>query len=183
VVYKVLMIRSLLISGYLDDARLARVLGEILDIGAAAEPDRKLVVVFESGGGSLPALLAFLECALDDEPTRALIESAEVKIYQAFSAAALLAFRMGGRREMAAGTKIGFHLPLLTLQSWQVDREGRRIAADVVEQCRRYEMLLADLMRRLGLNEPRLNAELYSSGWLYVSAEDALGRGLVHEIF
>jgi ATP-dependent protease ClpP protease subunit len=177
------MIRSLLISGYLDDARLARVLGEILDIGAAAEPDRKLVVVFESEGGSLPALLAFMECVLEDAPTRALVESADVKIYQAFSAAALLAFWMGGRREMAAGTRVGFHLPLLTLKSWQVDREGRRIAANIVEQCRRYEMLLTDLMTRLELDEPKLNAELYSSGWLYVSAEDALGRGLVQEIF
>lgn len=176
------MIRCLLISGYLDDARLARVLGEILDIGAS-EPNGKLVVVFESEGGSLPALLAFMECVLEDAPTRALIERADVKIYQAFSAAALLAFWMGGRREMAAGTRIGFHLPLLTLKSWQVDREGRRIAADIVEHCRRYEMLLADLMKRLGLDEPRFKAELYSSGWLYVSAEDALGRGLVHETF
>jgi hypothetical protein len=172
-----------LISGYLDDARLARALGEILDIGAATEANRKLVVVFESEGGSLPALLDFLECVLADEPTRALIEGADVKIYQAFSAAALLAFWMGGRREMAAGTRIGFHLPLLTLKSWQVDREGRRIAAHIVEHCRRYEMLLADLMKRLGLDEPRFKAELYSSGWLYVSVEDALGRGLVHEIF
>jgi hypothetical protein len=46
------MIRSLLISGVLDDARLARVLGEILDIGAAAEANRKVVVVFDSEGGS-----------------------------------------------------------------------------------------------------------------------------------
>ena len=177
------MIRSLLISGYLDDARLARVLGEILDIGAALEPNRKLVVVFESEGGSLPALLDFLECVLADEPTRALIEGADVKIYQAFSAAALLAFWMGGRREMAAGTRIGFHLPLLTLKSWEVDREGRRTAASIVKQCQRYEMLLADLMKRRGLDDPGLNAELYGSGWLYLSAEDALGRGLVHEIF
>ena len=49
-------------------------LGEILDIGAVAEPNGKLVVVFVSEGGSLPALLAFMECVLEDAPTRALIE-------------------------------------------------------------------------------------------------------------
>ena len=177
------MIRSLLISGYLDDTRLARVLGEILDIGAAGEPNDELVVVFESEGGSLPALLAFIECVLEDAPTRALIERAEVKIYQAFSAAALLAFWMGWRREMAGGTRIGFHLPLLTLKSWEVDREGRRIAARIVNRCQRYEALLAELMKQRGLDDPRLHAELYGSGWLYLSAKEALDRGLVHEIF
>ena len=90
---------------------------------------------------------------------------------------------MGGRREIAAGTRIGFHLPLLTLKSWEVDREGRRIAARIVKQCQRYEALLAELMKRRGLDDPKLNAELYGSGWLYLSAEEALGRGLVHEIF
>ena len=55
------MIRSILISGFLNDARLARVMGEILDIGAAIEPTGRLVIVFESEGGSLPALLAFME--------------------------------------------------------------------------------------------------------------------------
>jgi ATP-dependent protease ClpP protease subunit len=180
---QLLVIRSLLISGFLDDARLARVLGEILDISAAAEADRKVVVVFDSEGGSLPALLAFLECVLEDESTRALIERADVKVYKADSAAALLAFWMGGRREMAAGTRIGFHLPLLTLKFWEVDRESRRIDARIVKQCQRYEALLADLMKRCGLDEPRLKAELYGSGWLYLSAEEALGRGLVDEVF
>lgn len=103
-------------------------LGEILDIGAVAEPNGKLVVVFVSEGGSLPALLAFMECVLEDAPTRALIERADVKIYryEAYSAAAHLAFWMGGRREMADGTRIGFHLPLLTLQFLDIDRDGQR---------------------------------------------------------
>jgi hypothetical protein len=56
-----------------------------------------------------------------------LIERADVKICRADSAAAFLAFWMGGLREMAAGTRIGFHLPLLTLKFWEVDRESRRI--------------------------------------------------------
>jgi len=55
---------------------LARVLGEMLDIGAVKTADEKLVVAFESEGGSLPALLSFLECVLEDGPTRALIEGA-----------------------------------------------------------------------------------------------------------
>jgi len=177
------MIRSILISGYLDDARLARVLGEILDIGAAAEPSGKLVVVFESEGGSLPALLAFMECILEDAPTRALIEGADVKIYEAYSAAAHLAFWMGGRREMAAGTKIGFHLPLLRLQFWDVDQDGQRVDAQLVKRGREAETLLAGLMQRHGLSEPELKTELYSSGWLYLTAEECFMRGLVHELF
>jgi len=177
------MIRSILISGFLNDARLARVMGEILDIGAAMAPTERLVIVFDSEGGSLPALLVFMECVIEDKPTRDLIQRADVKIYEAHSAAALLAFWMGSRREMASGTRIGFHLPLLTLKSWQVDRAGRRIAPDIVKQCQQYETFLADVMKQHGLDGPSLVAELYGSGWLYLSAEDAFGRGLVHEIF
>ena len=177
------MIYSVLITGFLNDARLDRVLGEILDIGAAGEPNGKLVVVFDSEGGTLPALLAFMECVLEDAPTRALIERADVKIYEAHSAAALLAFWMGGRREMAAGTRIGFHLPLLTLQFWDVDRDGRRVDAGIVKRCREYEALLARLMEQYGLSEPELRTELYSSGWLYLTAEECVRRGLVHELF
>jgi ATP-dependent protease ClpP protease subunit len=177
------MIRSLLISRFLNDARLARVLAEILDIGAGAGPDEKLVVVVDSEGGSLPALLAFIDCVLGDLPTKALIEKAEVKIYEAYSAAALLAFWIGTRREMAAGTRVGFHLPMLTLRFWQVDRECRRIDPNIVEQCRQYEDLLAGLMKRYGLIEPELHGELYNSGWLYLSADECFHRGLVQSLF
>lgn len=43
--------RSLLVSGYLNEIRMARILGEIVDIGAGKAADEKVVFVFESEGG------------------------------------------------------------------------------------------------------------------------------------
>jgi hypothetical protein len=58
-----------------------RVLGEILDIGAAAEPNGELVVVFESEKGILARTSGIpRECVFEDEPTRTLIERADVEI-------------------------------------------------------------------------------------------------------
>jgi hypothetical protein len=156
------MIRSVLISGPLDHARMYRALGEILEIGTAM-PDERPVIVFESGGGDVRALLRFLECVFHDERTRLLLETTEVKIYEAHSAAALLAFSIGTRHEMAAGTCVDFHLPLLTMNILDVDPDDRRITENLLKECRDYETLLAKLVRPNGLSESDLRTELYRS--------------------
>lgn len=177
------MIRSVMMSGSLNQARLACALGEIIDIGATIAPDQRLAVVFESDGGDVGALLDFLDCVWPDDHTRALLEQAEVKIYKADSAAAFLAFSIGSRREMAADSSISFHLPQLDLQIGDVDPEGRIWVRRIAEGCQKYETLLAQLMQRYQLSDPELKAELYSSGWLKLSAPECLKRGLVHELF
>ena len=176
------MIQSVLITGKLDDARLARALGELADLSSLPASVWKPVIVVDSDGGDSNAQSAFLECIFADQQTRALVEGARVKIYNAQSAAAIIALSFGGHREMAAGTSIGFHLPLLTLDYWNTDRDDR-VANSVFEDCRRHELSLGQLMDRYGLNEPTLKSELYSSGWLLLTAEECLRRGLVQALF
>ena len=124
-----------------------------------------------------------IECVLLEERTRALVEQAEVKIYEAHSAAALLAFALGSWREIAAGTNIGFHLGEVTLPFWKIDRDDRRITEKILKNHRDGETLLRQLMERYGLNEPKLYTELYRSGWLYLTADECLRRGLVQGVF
>ena len=119
------MIQSVLISGELNDARLARALGELADLSSASKPARQPVIVIDSNGGDIRALHDFLDCIFEDQLTRAVVESAAVKIYNAQSAAAVIALSFGCRREMSASTCIGFHLPLLTLNIGVVSRNRR----------------------------------------------------------
>jgi hypothetical protein len=176
------MIQSVLISGELDEARLARALGELADLGSAPVSARNPVIVIDSDGGYVSALGGFLECVFADQRTRSLVERARVKIYNAQSAAAIIALSFGGYREMAAGTSLGFHLPLLTLNIGDADRDDR-IAPRILESSQESELCLEQLMDRYGLNEPMLKSELYRSGWLRLTADECLRRGFVQALF
>lgn len=67
------MIRSLLVSGFLDDARLTRLLGEIAEIAEFTGAGETLAIVFDSEGGSTSATVAFLEVLLENNSTRTLL--------------------------------------------------------------------------------------------------------------
>jgi ATP-dependent protease ClpP protease subunit len=176
------MIQSVLISGELDDSRLARALGELADLSSVLVPHRRVVIVIDSDGGNIRALHAFLECIFADPQTRTLVESAKVKIYNAQSAAAAIALSFGCWREMAAGTCIGFHWPLLTLEIADVGADNR-MRSRVLKDCTSTEELLDQLIMRYGLEEPALRSEFYNSGWLRPTAEVCLRRGLVDRLF
>src|SRR5688500_9732305 len=104
-------INAVLISGEIDRERMYRAIGEIADI-AVEEPSRKPVVVVESDGGNAGSMYGFRDCILEDNPTQRSFEQAEVQIYNAQSAAAVIALSIGRRRTIAAGTQLGIHLPL-----------------------------------------------------------------------
>ena len=176
------MIQSVLISGELDDARLARALGELADLNGVSTSALKTVIVVDSDGGNSTALHAFLEAMLEDRRARAVAESAEVKIYNAQSAGAVVALVLGCYREMAESACIGLHLPLVTVGLGDVDIDGR-MTTRILEGCRKTEDLLEELMQRYGLDEPRMKADLYSSGSLRLTAEECLRRGLVKQLF
>lgn len=176
------MIQSVLISGELNDARLARALSELADVSSASGPAQKPVIVIDSDGGNVSALRAFLECTFADQRTCAAVESAKVKIYNAQSAAAAIALSFGCWREMAARTCIGLHWPVLTLEIADVDSDNH-MSSRVLQDCKWTEDLLDQLMRRYELEEPELRSQFYSSGWLRPTAEVCLRRGLVDRLF
>lgn len=176
------MTHSILISGDLDNERLYRVLGELADLGTTTTPDPELVLVIESNGGNCLSLRSFLECASADDRTRKALAKAGVKIYNAQSAAAVIALSVGRYREMAAGTAIGLHLPLLPVDLFDVDGDNRLVGLKF-EECRKTMEVVEEVTRRFGLDEPKLKSELHESGWLRLPALECLERGFVHRIF
>lgn len=75
------MTNSILISGKLDQGRLAGVLGELAEMSSRDAPPRRAVLVIDSDGGAVDALCGFLECIFEGNRTRLLVEGAAVKIY------------------------------------------------------------------------------------------------------
>jgi hypothetical protein len=177
------MIRTVLISGRITKAQLERRLQEVREICTHSSADQKLVFVFDSPGGDGFASRTFVESLLHDDSTRYFVERAEVKIYCAYSAAAYLAFSVGSLREIEAEGKIGFHMGELNVDFWEIDKEGR-LSTPLLEKYRLFHEALLKLLATLRLaSDPKLNAELWASGWLYLTAEECLERRLVHGLF
>lgn len=173
-------IQAVLISGEIDEARMYHALGELADISAARSPYQSPVVVVDSDGGSAEKTYAFLEHIFEDAPARSAAEQADVKIYNAQSGAAIVALSIGQRRVMAAGTHLGFHLPVVTVRWDQVDRDGSMWRA---EACARYVERTLSLMNRYGVDGPEQRSQIFSTGWLRLSADECRKRGLVDALF
>jgi hypothetical protein len=173
-------IQAVLISGEIDEARMYRALGELADISAARSPSQSPVVVVDSDGGSAEKTYAFLEHIFEDATARSAAEQADVKIYNAQSGAAIVALSIGQRRVMAAGTYLGFHLPVMTVRWDEVGGDGRMCRAET--GARYVERTLA-LMNRYGLDSPEQRSQILSTGWLRLSADECRKRGLVGALF
>ena len=144
------------------------------------------VLIFNSPGGDSRATHQFLDSVLGEEQTRFLLEGAKVKIYKARGAAALLAFGLGSEWELSANAKILFHLGGITVQRGNPDHftQDGRIAASIIESWKKYRSAVAELTKRLGLDaDPHLQAALWATGELELSAQECLRRGLVSRLF
>ena len=142
---------------------------------------RLLIIGHVQESRSCPAC-ARAGTVLDDQRTRAAMGNACVKIYNAQSAAAIIALFVGRYREMAADTAIGLHLPLLTVDPFSVDADNHLTGCSL-ESCRTTVELVEGVMRRCGLDEPELKSELHQSGWLRLAAAECSKRGLVNRLF
>ena len=180
------MIATILISGLLTKARLDRAIEEMRHVAVGNSADENLVLVFNSPGGDCSAALRFLDAVQGDERIRRLAERAEVKIYEAHSTAALVAFALGSKRELSANAKIGFHLGETNVQVGNPDHfcQDGRLATWIVEEWRSYRTAVTELMNRLGLDTDRkLQAAFWATGRLDLSAPECLRLGLVTRVF
>lgn len=115
-----------------------------------------------------------------------MLERAKVKIYKARAAAALLAFGLGSEWELSAKAKILFHLGGITVQVGNADHftQDGRIDASIIESWQKYRSAVAELTERLGLQtDPHLQATLWATGEIELSAQECLRRGLVSRLF
>jgi hypothetical protein len=179
-------IRTILISGWLTKGRLDQVLEELRHIASNSNPDDRLTFVFNSPGGAWRPVRRFLGTVLGEEQTRLLVEQAEIKIYEAHSVAAFLAFTLGSVRELAVDTKISLHVGKIEAQFGNpdyIDQDGR-LATWIFDEAREYSSALYSLFERLGLNaDPVLGDKIGACGGLELSAQDCLRRGLVNRTF
>ena len=173
-------INAVLISGEIDRDRMYRALGELAEIAAKEAQSRKPVVVVDSMGGHIEPTCGFLDSVLEDIQTRRSLEQADVKIYNAQSAAAVIALSIGRRRTMAAGTELVVHLPLATVQFDGAGMDGRLYRP---EGPAHWVERTLGLMSRYGLDGPAQRSQLFSAGWLRLSADECHERGLVSELF
>jgi hypothetical protein len=175
-----------LISGWLTKERLDQIIEELRNIASNSSPDDKLTFVFNSPGGEWRPVLKFLGTALGEERTRSLVEHAEIKIYEANSVAAFLAFTLGSGRELAADTKISLDVGKIEAQFGNpdhIDQDGR-LATWIFDEWREYRSAVYSLVERLGLNaDPILSTRMAACGGLELSAQECLRRGLVSRTF
>ena len=104
------------------------------------------------------------------------------KIYEASSAAAFVALSLADEAEMSATTVLEFHLGEITVEVHELSSDGQ-IPARMRDGLVRYNRALQELLTRLGVDTPKLNAELYGSGWLRIQAEKCLEYGIVQRLF
>jgi len=143
---------------------------------AATCPNSRCCLVVKSHGGDMLPSLDFVDRA------KSLGMKFSTKIYEASSAAAFVALSLADEAEMSATTVLAFHLGEITIEVQDLSPDGQ-IPATMRDGLVRYDRALQELLKRLGVSTPKLNAELYGSGWLRIQAEKCLEYGIVQRLF
>ena len=182
---EVTVIETILISGLLTEERLHRALQELRNI-AETSADLEVVFLIDSPGGGISCTLEFLDAVLREDGLCRLAERAMVKIYEAHSSAAYLAFSLGATHELAAQASVGFHLGKIQVQTGNPEQllPDGRVSPKIMETWRRYQSAVFRLAKRLGLDDnPNLTGKLAASGRVELTAEECLRRGIVNRLF
>ncbi len=170
------MLNSVLLSGRLTEKRLCQATREIQNI--AREPDRSFNLVIDSDGGDMKPTIEFVEFlwATGYEPG--------VKIYHAESAAAFIALAVKAKKEMQRDASLDLHRGALWIEATEIDLESGKLNEETLCRLKQYEAYLKQALGETGLlSDSKAMADLYGSGWLRLSADDCLARGIVQELF
>jgi hypothetical protein len=176
-----LSIRTVLISGFLSREVLTRVLLEMRDLAAVS--DGEVTFLLDSSDGNMFAIDTFLESVQQESSLRKLAERASMKIYNAQESAALVAFSMGRRHELARDAKVSFTLGNLVVQVGNPDHVDSdwRVSSQRMNAWFKHRRMVYELVKRRGLSD--LITDLSAAGWIELPAEECLRRGLVGRLF
>lgn len=182
------MLNSVLLSGRLTEKRLCQATREIQNIASGF--DRSFNLVIDSDGGDMKPTIEFVEFlwtltgAYEKRSARKKLDPPVVKIYHAESAAAFIALAVKARKEMQKGSTLDLHRGALWIEATEIDLDSGKLNDDTLGRLKQYE---AYLKQALGENEllsdSKAMADLYGSGWLRLSADECLKRGIVQELF
>jgi ATP-dependent protease ClpP protease subunit len=177
----VLPIRTVLISGFLSREVLTRVLIEMRDLAALS--DEEVIFLLDSCDGNMFAIDTFLESLQQESSLRRIAERASVKIYNAQEGAALVAFSMGRRHELARDAKVTFTLGNLVVQVGNPDHVDSdwRISSQRMSAWFKHRGMVYELLTERGLSD--LTDTLCAAGRIELPAEECLRRGLVGRLF
>lgn len=174
------MLNTVLLTGHLTEERLGQAISEIKE----REPPRNFSLIIDSKGGDMNPTIGFINFLWSScGPNAELISG--IKIYNADSAAALIALSVPAYREMRKGAELGIHRGSVILEASEFDLEGGKVSnQETIDRFKCHEVCLKRILDKCGLSsDQKLMAELYGSNWLRLSADECLKRGLVKLLF
>lgn len=170
------MQNAVLLSGQLNRSRLKQAIDEIDHMAI----NEQYCLVIDSFGGDMKPTVDFVKYLLDTGKQRL----TNIKIYNAESAAALIALSVSVYREMRKDAKLSIHVGSLILEASGFDSEGKILSKETINKFRQYRDCLDQILEECKLScDKKLMAELYGSNWLRLSPEECLRRGIVQRLF
>lgn len=170
------MLNSVLLSGRLTEKRLCQAVREIQNITNGSDHSFNLVI--DSDGGDMKPTIDFVEFLW---ATR---HSPAMKIYRAESAAAFIALAVKGQKELQKDASLDIHRGALWIEATEVDLKTGKLNDEMLSRLQQYEVYLKQVLRDVDLlSDSKAMADLYGSGWLRLSADECLKRGIVQELF
>jgi len=173
------MTSVVLLNGYLTRKSLEETWREIANYSASLNgDDREICLVISSDGGYSRATLGFVE-----KMTRAKENGLRfsAKIYCARSAAALIALT-ARRREIVKGGILEIHLGTVTIESCDINEEGR-IPRRIALEARKAREETLRLLEQCGFptNNSKMS-RLLAANHLLLTAEECLTLGIAERI-
>ena len=173
------MLNTILLVSLLTDDRLKQAAREIQE----REAPRSFSLIIDSPGGDMKATIDFVVFLWNaGGPESQLISG--IKIYNADSAAAFIALAIPTYREMRKGATLGIHRGSVILEASEFDADTGVINQETLDRFKQHDAYLKRILDENGLlKDKKLMAELYGSGWLHLSADECLKRGIVKKLF
>lgn len=168
------MVNSILLRGWLSKESIVMSAAELTALKLAGQNKADLVI--DSTEGDAEAAVAFVEFC------REIRLDLSIKIYEAKSAAALIAISIDSYREMSRDKELGLHRPDFRVSPTQVDQDGK-IDKPILEKFKQYDTMLLASMKRVGLGDSAFTTPLHATDWLCLPAEVCLRLGIVHRLF
>lgn len=169
------MVYAVLLAGELTAGVLARAEREIRN----KPPGEPYCLVVKSPGGALGPSVNFAQFLMGEGGR----DLTNVKIYEASSAAALIALAAVAPRSMPVVGEIAIHRGCFEhLEATAIDFETGQVSGALLEQLRQYESLQRRVLGKCGELED-LMLQLNELGWVRLAAKECLDRGLVQELF
>jgi hypothetical protein len=169
------MVDSVLLRGWLSKESLTKSFIEVENL-TTLKRRKRVSLIIESCEGDAEAAVDFIRRCKEQN-----LEYL-IKIYEAKSAAALIAISLGDYREMWSKAELALHRPEFRLSPTQISPDGK-VDESVLKSFKRYDDLLVQSLKAVGLDRKHLTSKLYATDWLRLSSAECVAWGVVQVLF